>query len=334
MHAMPGNPPPEGAAPTSMSAESVSAGAPTRADAVLGALADELAADVLRSAAATAAAATTARATAAAAVPEPRGGVGSGPDGDSAAGGGVVDGGAADGRVVDGGAADGGGADGGADAQAVPGDADDDEAARVAAYEASILAAYGGRRGLAEIGLPTMVFVGVYTATSKLTVSLWTAVAISAVLSLWRLVRREKVQNAISGVIGVVVCALFARHTGQAKDFYLPGVLLNIGEALLFGMSVLIRWPIVGVVLGPITGEMMAWRAHPARLRAFTRATWLLAAMFVFRVFVEVPLYLSNQTTALGAAKVLLGYPLYLMVLFMAWQIIRKAPPPARAQES
>lgn len=209
--------------------------------------------------------------------------------------------------------------------------AEDDEAARVKAYEASILAAYGGRRGLAEIGLPTMVFVVIYTATTKLTPSLWAAVAISAVMAVWRLVKREKVQNAISGVLGVVVCAVFARHTGQAKDFYLPGVLLNVGEALLFGVSALVRWPVVGVVLGPITGEMMAWREHPARLRAFTRATWMLGAMFVFRVLIEVPLYLSNQTTALGAAKVLLGYPLYLMVAFMCWQVIRKAPPPARA---
>jgi uncharacterized protein DUF3159 len=296
MHAMPGIPLPEGAAPTSTSAESAVGGAPTDTDGVLGALADqltgELAADAPRSAAATAVTAV--------AVPEPRGG---------------ENGAAADGR-------------------AAPDGGSEDDAARVAAYEASILAAYGGRRGLAEIGLPTMVFVIVYTATTKLTASLWSAVAISAVLGLWRLVRREKVQNVISGVLGVIVCALFARHTGQAKDFYLPGVLLNIGEALLFSVSALVRWPAVGVVLGPITGEMMAWRAHPVRMRAFMRATWLLAAMFVFRVLVEIPLYLSNQTTALGAAKVLLGYPLYLMVLFMAWQIIRKAPPPVRAQES
>ena len=293
MHAMPGNPLPEGAAPTSTNAD------PLDADGVLGALADDMASDLAGRARA-----------AATAVPEPRGAAGNGA-GEQAA----VDEAAAEGSAPGGGASD-----------------EDDEAARAAAYQASVLAVYGGRRGLAEIGLPTMVFVGVYTATTRLTLSLWCAVAISAVMGTWRLVKREKVQNAISGVLGVVICALFARHTGQAKDFYLPGVLLNVGEALLFGISALVRWPIVGVVLGPITGEMMAWREHPARLRAFMRATLLLAAMFVFRVLVEVPLYFSNQTTALGAAKVLLGYPLYLMIAFLCWQIIRKAPPPARAE--
>jgi Protein of unknown function (DUF3159) len=284
MHAMPGNPLPEGAAPTSTNAD------PQDAGGVLGALADDSTADLAGQAA---------RAPEAA-VPEPRGAAGDAGADAAGSGGGVSD--------------------------------EDDEAARAAAYQASVLAVYGGRRGLAEIGLPTMLFVGVYTATTRLTLSLWCAVAVSVVLGVWRLVKREKVQNAISGVLGVVVCALFARHTGQAKDFYLPGVLLNIGEALLFGISALARWPVVGVVLGPITGEMMAWREHPARMRAFMRATLLLGAMFVFRVLVEVPLYLSNQTTALGAAKVLLGYPLYLMIAFLCWQIIRKAPPPVRAE--
>lgn len=293
MHGMPGNQLPEGAPPPAP-ADPV----PARDDEVLGALADDLAADAARSLLETG-------------VPEPRGAGG--------ARGAVLAGTASDAAVSDAAVSD-------------AGESEDDEAARVKAYEASILAAYGGRRGLAEIGLPTMVFVCIYTATTKLTVSLWSAVAVSAVMAVWRLVKREKVQNAISGVLGVVICALFARHTGQAKDFYLPGVLLNVGEALLFGVSALARWPIVGVVLGPITGEMMAWREHPERLRAFTRATWMLGAMFVFRVLVEVPLYLANQTTALGAVKVLLGYPLYLMVAFMCWQVIRKAPPPARAE--
>jgi hypothetical protein len=302
MHGMPGIQPPEGA-PPSASIDPVSA----RADEVLGALADDFAAD-------------TARSLAEAGVPEPRGG--------------VDDRGVSERNGATGGAASGGGPSGGVVSEDAAPDAaaGDDAQARAKAYEASILAAYGGRRGLAEIGLPTMVFVVIYTATTKLTPSLWAAVAISAVMAVWRLVKREKVQNAISGVLGVVICAVFARHTGQAKDFYLPGVLLNIGEALLFGVSALARWPVVGVVLGPITGEMMAWREHPERLRAFTRATWMLAAMFVFRVLIEVPLYLANQTTALGAAKVLLGYPLYLMVAFLCWQVIRKAPPPAQAE--
>jgi hypothetical protein len=203
---------------------------------------------------------------------------------------------------------------------------------RLAAYEASVLAAFGGKRGLAEVGLPSILFVLVYGLSRNLTAAIWAAVAVAVVLSAVRLVKRDTLQHALGGLAGVLVCALVAHFTGQAKGFYLPGVLLNIGEAILFSVSALVRWPVVGVVLGPVTGEMMAWREHPARMRAFTRSTWLLAAMFVLRVCVEVPLYLSGQVDALGVAKIVLGYPLYLAVAYSCWQIIRKAPlPPAKA---
>lgn len=216
------------------------------------------------------------------------------------------------------------------DAAGVPIQRDDGasrDAAR-AAYEASILAVFGGKRGLAEAGLPSVVFITAYTVTTQLRPSLWAAVATAVVLSAARLVKRDKVQHALSGLLGVVVCAVVARQTGQAKDFYLPGVLLNVGEALLFSVSALLRWPVVGVLIGSITGELTAWRGDPARLAAFLKATWLLAAMFAVRVVIEVPLYFANETTSLGVAKVVLGYPLYLAVAFVCWRVIRGAPLP------
>jgi hypothetical protein len=208
---------------------------------------------------------------------------------------------------------------------------DGTDEARLEAYKESILANFGGKRGLTEAGLPSVVFIVVYTATRSLNTSLWSAVAVAAVLTVVRLAQRDKLQHAMSGLFGVVVCAAFAKYTGQAKNFYLPGVLMQIGEGILFSVSALVRWPLVGVIIGPITGEMMAWREHPERLRVFTIATWLLVGMFALRVAIEVPLYLANQLTALGAAKVVLGYPLYIAVLFVCWRVIKKAPLPAQA---
>ena len=203
---------------------------------------------------------------------------------------------------------------------------------RLAAYQASVFGAFGGRRGLAEVGLPSILFVMVYGISRDLGAAIWAAVAVAAVLSAVRLVKRDTLQHALGGLAGVLVCAAVAHFSGQAKGFYLPGVLLNIGYAIVFSVSAAVRWPIVGVVLGPVTGEMMAWRENRARARAFSLATWLLAAMFTFRVCVEVPLYLSNQIDALGVAKIIMSYPLYLAVIYACWQIIRRAPlPPVKA---
>ena len=81
-------------------------------------------------------------------------------------------------------------------------------------------------------------------------------------------------------------------------------------------------------MIGPITGEMTTWRTVPGRLRAFTNATWLLAALFAVKLAVQVPLYLTHHTTALGVMRLVLGYPPYLACLYFAWQMIKNAPPP------
>ena len=210
-----------------------------------------------------------------------------------------------------------------------PAESAEQQAARAAAYEASIMASFGGKRGLAEVGLPSVLFVLVYAISKRLDAALWAALVAAGVLTAARLVKKDTLQHSLGGLAGVLVCAAVAKFTGQAKDFYLPGLLLNVGEAVLFGVSAALRWPVVGVMLGPVTGEMMAWREHPSRLRAFTQATLLLAAMFLVRVVIEVPLYLANATNALGVAKIVLGYPLYLAVAYVCWQIIRRAPLPA-----
>jgi hypothetical protein len=143
-----------------------------------------------------------------------------------------------------------------------------------------------------------------------------------------RLLRKETLQHALSGLFGVLVCAGFAKFSGHASNYYLPGILINLGSFLLFAGTALARWPIVGLMIGPITGEMTTWRQVPGRLRAFTNATWLLAGLFAVKLAVQVPLYLTHHTTALGVAKLALGYPPYLACLYFAWQMIKNAPPP------
>ena len=49
-----------------------------------------------------------------------------------------------------------------------------------------------------------------------------------------RLVRRDTVKHAFSGVFGVAFGVVFAMMTGNAKDFYLPGMLYTLGLALAY----------------------------------------------------------------------------------------------------
>ena len=106
-----------------------------------------------------------------------------------------------------------------------------------------MFAAFGGRRGLAETGLPSVLFILVYGITRNLTGAIWSAIAVAAVLSVVRLVKRDTLQHALSGLSASLVCAAVAHFSGQAKGFYLPGLLLDVGDAILFSGSALLRWP-------------------------------------------------------------------------------------------
>ena len=190
-----------------------------------------------------------------------------------------------------------------------------------------VLNALGGKRGLIDSGLPALVFLIVFNISGKdVNAALYSAVALSIVLTLLRLLKRETVQHAFSGLIGVGICALISKRTGNAADFYLPGLWVNAGYGLLYAITNLVKWPILGVMLGPILGENLLWRKDPARLNAYIKAGWLWVAMFAARLIVQYPLYESGNINALGTARLLMGYPLFILTAWGTWQILRKTP--------
>jgi hypothetical protein len=159
-------------------------------------------------------------------------------------------------------------------------------------------------------------------------------VALSILLTIYRLIKRESLQHALSGLFGIAICALFAGHSGKASAFYLPSIYKNIFFLVIYGGANLIRYPLLGLVIGPILGENLEWRKHPARKKVYTQAGWLWAGMFALRIAIQYPLYLSNKLNALGIANFFLGYPLYLAVLWGTWQILRRVPAVKITEES
>lgn len=194
------------------------------------------------------------------------------------------------------------------------------------ASEALLAQAVGGWSGLFDSALPSAVFLVTYLVTGQqLTPSVWAAVVAGALVAVWRLVRRQSVQQVVGGFVGVAVCAWLASRTGRAEDFYLPGLLLNAGYAALLAISALIGRPIVGYIMGALTGDLTGWRQEPVLRRACSTVTWMFAAMFVLRLVVQIPLYYAGLVAALGVARLAMGYPLYGATLYLAYRIIARA---------
>ncbi|MGW4378501.1 DUF3159 domain-containing protein [Kitasatospora sp. NPDC004531] len=197
----------------------------------------------------------------------------------------------------------------------------------------TVLKAFGGVRGMVDMTLPGLVFIIAFNITHKVPVAAWSALALCAVFVVVRLARRETIQHAFSGVFGVAIGAWISMKTGKAEDFYLPGLLWNVGYCVALAVSALVRWPMIGLMLGPITGEMFTWRKqNPGRLAAYTRATWAWVLIMGLKPLILFPLYFTHNVNLLGWLKVALGIPPLLLAMYVTWQILLKAPPPIKAE--
>lgn len=212
-----------------------------------------------------------------------------------------------------------------------PGPPDDDEplplegeaAADLRAESVLLERAIGGWRGIIDSGLPTAVFITAYLVTGqRLWPSVIAAVVAGALIALWRVVRRESLQQVAAGFIGVAASAAFSAWTGRAEDFFLPGLITNIVYGSAFLVSVLVRWPLLGIVIGYLTGDGTSWRQDPGLRRVYGAASWIWVGLFFGRVIVQVPLYLSGAVTALGVVKIVMGWPLFLAAAYFTYRLL------------
>jgi hypothetical protein len=185
----------------------------------------------------------------------------------------------------------------------------------------------GGPRGLIESIAPPILFVGTYLASGQnLTIAIGAVLACAVILALLRVRRGERPIRILSVVLGICVAALFAAYSGRAADYFWGAVLANAASALAFAVSILWRWPLLGVIVGPLMGTGMRWRQDPDLLRAYARASWLWVALSVFRAVVQVPLILDDQLIALAVIRIGF-YFLVVAVVFGSWVVIKRSLP-------
>ncbi|MEA9984810.1 MULTISPECIES: DUF3159 domain-containing protein [Subtercola] len=189
----------------------------------------------------------------------------------------------------------------------------------------SLLRAIGGVRGLIESILPGLAFLVIYTLTKDLTPSVIAPLAVAAVFIVVRLVTRSPVMPAIAGLIGVAVSAGLALFTGRAEDNFVVGIVINAVSVVVLLGSIVARWPLIGLIVGVLTGDAAAWKSDAAKFKVVLIATWCWVGLFALRLAVEVPLYLAGQAEALASVKLILGVPLYAGMLWVTWLLVRAA---------
>lgn len=198
-----------------------------------------------------------------------------------------------------------------------------------AATEAALGEAFGGVRGMIETVVPGLIFVAIYTVNKDLHVSAIAALAVSLLMGVLRLVRKDTVKHAFSGVFGVAFGVVFAMMTGNAKDFYLPGMLYTLGLAVAYLLSTALGFPLIGVILGPLFKENLSWRKrNPGRKKAYAKASVAWGLILLAKCAILFPLYWWADTTELGWVLISLKIPPFLLAVWLTWIFLAKAPAP------
>lgn len=187
-----------------------------------------------------------------------------------------------------------------------------------------LLAQVGGVSGVVYSSLPVVVFV-VVSSLSGLLPAIASALGAAALVLLWRLARRESTQPALSGFIGVAVCALIAYMVGQSKGYFLMGIWMSLLWAVVFAASVLIRRPLVGYAWSWAGGHDRSWRGVPRAVYAFDIATLCWTLVFAARFVVQRILYDADQTGWLGVARISMGWPLTVLAALATYAAIKSA---------
>lgn len=189
----------------------------------------------------------------------------------------------------------------------------------------TMLEQMGGLSGLVYSSVPVLVFVGVYLPSRSLAASIWASVGSAVAILIWRLVRREKIQPAVSGIIGVAVAAFIAYRTGSARGYFAFGIWTSLAYGGVFLISSIVRWPLAGVVWSALNSKGMSWRKDARCRRYYDVATLVWFIVFAARFVAQGWLYLQNDVGWLAVARIVMGWPLTGIAALVTIWAVRKA---------
>lgn len=204
-----------------------------------------------------------------------------------------------------------------------------------------VLAAIGGVRGVIETLLPATVYLGFFVFTRDARLSAIAPLVLAGFAIVWRLSRKEPLSAAVSGALGVVICAAAVMFSGEGSSYFVPGFFINAAWILAHTISLLIGWPLIGLLLGFLRGSLTEWRRvrelrHAAQL---TTVIWIV--VFAARLAVQLPLYFAappigdseSATDALGLARLLMGVPLFALAVLFTWLVLSRVSSTVDAAE-
>jgi len=188
----------------------------------------------------------------------------------------------------------------------------------------SLLGSVGGVQGLVETTLPGFLYVLTFTITRDVVIAASVVGVAVLALTIRHFVLKRPWTQLVGSLVGVGLAIwLTLRPGGQAGDFYLKDFWINAAYGSVLLLSVIARYPLIGLLMGFLTNQGLSWRKDRRKVRFFDLVTLLWVGLFATRLIVEVPLYLAGDVVTLGFVKIVLGLPFYLTMIWISWLLLR-----------
>ena len=205
--------------------------------------------------------------------------------------------------------------------------------------------ALGGRRGMLEAAVPGLLFTAVWLPTKDLRLALVLSLVAAGLAAVVRLAQRSTLQFVGNAVFSVGIGWVFVRiaassggsESDQALAFFLPGIIYSGVYTIVLVGTCLAGWPLIGFMVGSVTGDPTAWHADKQIVRLCTRLTLVLGAPGGIGVLLQGPIWLlgwrdvidtDTAVAIIAALRYGLGWPLRIASFSaMIWLLARNATP-------
>lgn len=188
----------------------------------------------------------------------------------------------------------------------------------------------GGPRGSLETALPIAAFALVFVLTDEVPPAAAAGIGLALALLGVRALQRSSLRFVRNGLFGIAAAAAVALVTGRGEDAFLPGIIQSAVWAAGMAVSIVVRWPLAGFVVGSVLGDPTSWREEPAIVRLSNRLTLVLLLPMLLRAGVQYPLYASGEVGWLGVSRIVLGWPVTALALIAAGAILARGRTPLR----
>ena len=194
----------------------------------------------------------------------------------------------------------------------------------------SVIDSIGGIRGIIESMLPGLLFVICYVVTRNVQTTVIVVAVIAVLQVVIRLIQRQSLMGAISGLISIGICLVWVWTSNQARDYYMMGFITNAVYSVFLAISLIVRVPALGLVIESIRkmptenfgAWLHEWLDYKPLKRAYMYVTGLWIAVFVLRLILQMPLYLVDNIVWLGPVRLIMGLPFWALAIWVSYLII------------